>query len=162
MTESKQKQTLKEDLIIRGIKLLDIAYIIPIYVLGGIFGATFLDNHIYPYVKISGNKSLKEQSDIQLFMNLCIFLIINAITAYILRNILQKIPFPLDNVHGFKHNKVREVRSGQVINFVILIFSREIRNYIIEFQYRYENRIKNKNNENKTEKKEDNNITYFY
>jgi len=131
------KQTLKENLILRGIKLLDFSFIIPIYVLGGIFGATFLDNYIYPYVKISKNIPISKQTTTQLFVNVIILLIINAIASYILRNILQEIPFPLEGVYGFQHKKVKEVTSGQTINFIIMIFSREIRLYIFELQKRF-------------------------
>lgn len=146
MTDNINKeQTLKEDLIVRGIKMLDIGYITTIYVFGGLYGATFLDNYIYPYISLNKNIPIKEKTDFQLIIDTIIFLIINAIAAYILRNLLQKIPFPLEGKYGFKHMKVREVSSGQIINFIILIFSRTIRYYILELQYRIEKKIKKKN-----------------
>ena len=128
----KHKQTLKEDLIIRSIKILDFAFIIPIYTLGALIGSIFLDNYVYKYIKIVDKPNIQDESDVQLFTNIVILLLVNTIAAYILRNLLQKIPFPLDNVRGFKHMKVREVSSGQIINFIILIFSRTIRFYILE------------------------------
>ena len=137
-----KKQTLEEDIIVRGIKILDVGYITTIYVFGGLFGAVFLDNYIYPYVSFSKKKIINEKTNFELILETIIFLVINAITAYILRNILQKIPFPLEGKYGFKHMKVREVSSGQILNMIIMIFSRTIRNNFLELQYRF---TKNKN-----------------
>jgi hypothetical protein len=133
----KHKQTLKEDLIIRSIKILDFAFIIPIYTLGALFGAIILDKYIYKYIKIVNNDNIENESDIQLFGNIVIILFINVVTAYVLRNLLQKIPFPLENAYGFKHMKVTEVKSGSIIMMILLIFSYEIRVNIQELQRRF-------------------------
>jgi len=140
--QHKHKQTLKENLILRGIKILDFAFIIPIYAFGGIFGAIFLDNYIYKYFKVVNNPNIQDDTTIQLFTNVVILLFINTVVGYILSYVLQKIPFPLDNVYGFKHKQVREVRTGDMITLILLIFSNEITRYIVEIQRRY---IKNKN-----------------
>jgi hypothetical protein len=133
----KHKQTLKEDLIVRSIKILDFAFIIPIYTLGALFGAIMLDKYVYKYIKIVNKPNIQDESDIQLFTNIVILLLINIIAAYILRNLLQKIPFPLENAYGFKHMKVTEVKSGSIIMMILLIFSNEIRIYIQELQRRF-------------------------
>jgi hypothetical protein len=131
------KQTLREDFIIRSIKILDFAFIIPIYTLGAVFGAIFLDKYVYKYMLITNKYNIQDETDVQLFTNIVILLLINTITAYILRNLLQKIPFPFENVYGFKHMKVSEVKSGSIITMILLIFSNEIRVYIQELQRRY-------------------------
>lgn len=131
------KQTLKENLIIKSIKILDFAFIIPIYTLGSIFGAIMLDKYVYKYIKIVNKSNIQDESDIQLFTNIVILLLSNTIMAYFLRNLLQKIPFPLDNYHGFEHMKVKEVSYGNIIMIILLIFSNEIRVYIQELQRRF-------------------------
>lgn len=136
------KQTLKEDLIIRSIKILDFAFIIPIYTSGAIFAAIMLDRYVYKHIKIINKDKIQEETDFQLLANIVIILFINVVTAYILRNLLQKIPFPLDNKYGFKHMKVTEVRSGSIIMMILLIFSNEIRINIQELQRRFSNRTK--------------------
>lgn len=133
MTE-KHKQTLKEDLILRGIKLIDIGYITCIYTIPSIYIATFLDNHVYPYIGPYKNKSDEEKTQYEILIELIIFLTINGIIAYILRNLLQMIPFPLENVYGFKHMKVKEVQSGQLIGLILLWFSSTIRNKLLLLQ----------------------------
>ena len=130
------KQTLKEDLIIRSIKILDFAFIIPIYTIGAIFAAIMLDRYVYKHIKIINKDKIQDETDFQLLANIVIILFINVLTAYILRNLLQKIPFPLDNKYGFKHMKVTEVRSGSIIMMILLIFSNEIRINIQELQRR--------------------------
>jgi hypothetical protein len=131
------RQTLKEDLIIRSIKILDFAFIIPIYTIGAVFGAIILDKYVYKYIKIVNKKNIQDESDVQLFTNIVILLLTNTIMAYILRNLLQKLPFPLENYHKFKHMKVKEVSSGNIIMMILLIFSNEIRIYVHELQRRY-------------------------
>ena len=141
---NKPKQTLKEDLIIRSIKILYFAFIIPIYTLGALICSIFLDNYVYKYIKIVDKPNIQDESDIQLFTNIVILLFTNIIVAYILRNLLQKIPFPLDNFHGFKHMKVTEVKSGSIIMMILFIFSNEIRVNIHELQRRFTKKNKSK------------------
>jgi len=140
---AQHKQTLKEDLIIRSIKILDFAFIIPIYTLGGVFGAILLDKYVYKYIKIVNKSNIQDETDIQLFTNIVILLLTNTIMAYFLRNLLQKIPFSLENYYGFKHMKVKEVSSGSIIMMILLIFSNEIRVYIQELQRRFTKKSKN-------------------
>ena len=137
MTEQ-HKQTLKEDLIIRGIKLLDIGYITTIYVLGGVYVASFLDNYVYPHINFNKNIPDEKKKTEQILIELIICLIIMAISSYILRNILQKIPFPLDKKFGFEHMKVKEVQTGNILFIVLLLFSKSIKTKIYLLQSRIE------------------------
>ena len=134
----KQKQTLKEDLLIRGIKLLDIGYITTIYVLGGVYAASILDNYVYPRINFNKNIPDEKKKTEQILIELIICLIINAIIVYILKNILQKIPFPLDKKFGFDHMKVKEFQTGQILNFVLILFSKSIKTKIYLLQSRIE------------------------
>ena len=138
------KQTLKDDLIIRAIKILDFGFIIPIYTIGAIFGALFLDKYVYKYIKIINTNNIQDETDFELFTNVVIVLLTNTIVAYILRNLLQKIPFPLDKYRGFEHMRVTEVRSGSVILMILLLFSSELRLNIQELHRRYIKRNINK------------------
>ena len=52
------------------------------------------------------------------------------ISAYIIRNIVAIIPFPLDGYFGFKHNQVSEINGGVIISFAVIVlqpmFSRKV------------------------------------
>ena len=45
------------------------------------------------------------------------------VLIYISRNIVEKIPFPLDRWHGFSHDRVKELHSGMVFSLTFLMFS---------------------------------------
>ena len=126
-----KKQTFQEDLIIRGIKIIDIAYITCLYVIPTLYVAKILDFYVYPYLTPYKNIPEKDKTHIQLIAELLIYLSINGILAYILRNILQAIPFPFEGVYGFQHLRVKEVSSGQLIALVLIWFSNTIRDKML-------------------------------
>lgn len=45
--------------------------------------------------------------------------------VYIMRNITQNIPFPLDGIAGYKHSKLREINGVFIANFVLLYYQNE-------------------------------------
>ncbi len=45
--------------------------------------------------------------------------------VYIMRNITQNIPFPLDGIAGYKHSKLREINGIFIANFVLLYYQNE-------------------------------------
>lgn len=44
-----------------------------------------------------------------------------AVLTYIIREIVEFIPFPLDKVFGYDHNKLREFASGTYIFTTIML-----------------------------------------
>ena len=127
------KHTLKEEVVIRSIKILDIGYITFIYGFFALIMVLFLDKYIYPHISLENVKE-EDKNKYVLFIEILLCLTTYGIVAYILRNILQLIPFPLEGVYGFQHLRVGEVRSGAVISMVLLWFSKVIRNKIMIFQ----------------------------
>jgi hypothetical protein len=49
-----------------------------------------------------------------LFLEICGQLFIIGILVYILRNLIELIPFPLEGIYGYQHTKVRELYSGGI------------------------------------------------
>ena len=49
-----------------------------------------------------------------LFLEILSQLFLIGINIYIIRNLIQIIPFPLDGIYGYKHNKVIELTTGGV------------------------------------------------
>ena len=126
------KKTFKKEVIIRSIKILDIAYITFIYGFFSLIIITFLDKYIFPRISLENVKD-EEKNKYTIFIELLLSLTLYGIVAYILKNILQLIPFPLEGVYGFQHLKVMEVKSGAMISMFLLWFSKVIRNKITIF-----------------------------
>jgi hypothetical protein len=52
------------------------------------------------------------------------------IVAYLGRNVIQKIPFPLDGLYGFKYSNVKEVASGALLLWILINYSPILTNKI--------------------------------
>ena len=62
-----------------------------------------------------------------IFFEIVICLIINTISAYFIRNILQLIPFPLAGYYGFKHLDVYEVSRAPIVDVALILFSKNLK-----------------------------------
>ena len=99
---------LKKEAVIRSIKMMDIGILTVLYfILGYIF--SWLINKIYNNFD-PNTAPLK----ILLFLEICGQLFIIGILVYILRNLIELIPFPLEGIYGYQHTKVRELYSGGI------------------------------------------------
>ena len=98
----------KKELIIRSIKIFDICYITTISFIIGYY-TSYAVNLLYPPYDKS-----KDVSNIKHLMTICLQLLVVGILIYILRNIIQLIPFPLNGISGYKHNLLKELESGGI------------------------------------------------
>lgn len=53
------------------------------------------------------------------------------ICSYFARNLLELIPFPLDHFFGFNYDQIKEVRSGNLLNIAILLYSITLQSKIV-------------------------------
>jgi hypothetical protein len=100
----------------RLVKILDIGYTTLIYFLLAMFISVLLD-------KIYGEYDEQEEerkSTLRKTMDLIGMIWINGIIIYFARNIVQLIPSPLNNIHGFKHSRLKELNNAYVFDFVLL------------------------------------------
>lgn len=111
---NKPTQSLKEDLIIRAIKIIDIGFITILYfILGFVMSIWF--NRVYEkYVDLINDY----KSNLRLAIELLIHIWLLGVTVYIARNLVEKIPSPLDNLYGFSHKRVKELHSATVFTLV--------------------------------------------
>jgi hypothetical protein len=123
---SVKKQTLTEDLIIRSIKMVDIGYITVLYFLFA-FLLIIPFNEIYEKLVTLDNEY---KSTEQIFVELILHIWFLGIAVYIARNLIEKIPFPLDGYRGFKHDKVKELHSATVFTLIFFYFQTHMRDKI--------------------------------
>ena len=103
---------------LRSIKIIDIGYITIIYfvtavVLAKLFGKS--------YGKFDEKKEDKKTFLLRTLELAGMMWIIGVVT-YIVKNVVELIPFPLDGVYGFNHMLMKELKHGAVFTFVFLFF----------------------------------------
>ncbi len=114
---------LSTDIKLRTIKIIDICYLTVIYFLIGIFIAKLIDKIIGKF-----DKDKEEKKHItRILTETILFISFIGITLYVLRNIVEKIPFPLDGLYGFNHMRVKEINGGIVFVFSLLFFQKYLR-----------------------------------
>ncbi len=133
------EHTLNEEIVIRGIKIIDIAFITFLYGIVALIFAGLLDKYIYKYISLQPGVEDKDKTKTILVIETLICLAITGIVAYILRNLLQLVPFPLDGIYGFSHQRVPELKSGNIISVILIFFAYTFRNKMMILQSKISN-----------------------
>jgi len=105
------------------IKIFAIVYSTIIYAYGGLLIAFYSDKYLFSIFDDKTDNDINKKTTFRHFTELCIIVGISSVFGYISRNMLQLIPFPLDQYAGFEYMKVTEVSSGAMLIWVIFNFS---------------------------------------
>lgn len=103
---------------IKCIKLIDITYLTIIYVTLSIIFSIYLNRLIGPFDKAKANKKSTLRLVLEIYLNFAVI----AIAAYIIRNLVEVIPFPLDDIYDFDHTQVHELNGGIIFGFAIFYY----------------------------------------
>ena len=125
-------QTLADDILMRSIKIFDIGYITILYIFISLISATFID-------KVMGEfdeKKEKQKSALKLTLEFILTIWLYGILIYVVRNLIELVPFPLEGFHGFSHKKVKELDSAMVFTFTFVLFNRYLKSKL-DFYYRF-------------------------
>lgn len=109
---------MKNEVLIRGIKMIDIGFITAIYLTIGIVFAKLCDKTLGPFDE--EKESAKPLWKI--LVELVLYLWFIGIIIYIVRNIVPLIPFPLDGMYGFEHSRVKELMNATVFSITFIYF----------------------------------------
>ena len=105
-----------------GAKLLDIGYVTFLFF---IFGLVFAKGFDLLYGKFNKDK-YKKETKWKLLVEILIHVFAIGVVAYILRNVVEMIPFPLDGVAGFRHSMLKELEGGHIMTIVLILFQKNL------------------------------------
>lgn len=131
----------KNEVLFRIIKIIDIAYIAVLYFVISYVLGYYIDN----YFRWLYGTEYDKKSNMVLSLEVLSQIIAIAVLVYIGRNIVELIPFPLDGVNGFVHQRVKELKSGAFMTVFIVMFQYSMQDKLMAIKRKY-------NTENKTSK----------
>lgn len=109
----------KKELVIRSIKMLDIGILTIIYFTVGYFSSWLINKIYYPF------DPAEPHSKPLLFLEVCAQLFVIGILVYIIRNLVQLIPWPLEGIFGYEHKRLKEFASGGVALMFGVFYAQE-------------------------------------
>ena len=131
----KKKMPLKQDILIRANKIIDIGYITSIYFIVGAIIANTLTNLQTTFNSEEEDKKMLISCSLSL-----IFMVwVNGVLIYVARNLIEMIPYPFNNLFGFKHERLKEIGKATAFTFVLLYFQPNLINKMRYLVTRWEN-----------------------
>lgn len=106
------------------IKLLAIAYVTLIHVVVALFVSRIIDR-IIPDIEI--DKTTNTEPLVRCLGLIILNIIMITISAYFIRNIVEKIPFPLDGIHDFKYGRLKERTNIIISSFLLMYYQTKLR-----------------------------------
>jgi uncharacterized membrane protein len=127
----------------RFIKIIDIGYISILFTIIAFIFSYILD-YFYNYMFSKSQKQDDKNKNLNLIYKIIIMIIITCIFSYIGRNIVEKIPFPLNGYQNYNHFKLKELISGTILLPLLLALQVNLQNNILEFKKLRTNDFKKK------------------
>jgi hypothetical protein len=106
------------DMVRRAVKVLDIGYIASLHFVTAFIVSEAIDRMMGKFNKVEADK----KSVARLFAEIIVHVCFLGIIVYMLRNLVEIIPFPFDGVHGFSHKRLKELSGGVALTFSLFYF----------------------------------------
>lgn len=103
------------------IRLLDVG-LLGIYFL--FFSIVFAISIEYVLIEMFGRKP---RSTFLLILEIFLYAALIMIISYVIRNIVEIIPFPFDSMYGYSHQRISELKGGVIFAFAIIIFMKNFK-----------------------------------
>lgn len=135
-------KTVGQEFVIRGIKLIDIAYINTIYLTLGAVLSIVLDQKLGKF----DPKSADEKPSTKLSFEVLLHFALLGMLFYIIRNLVEWIPFPFHGKYGYDHLKVKELSNAGAFVTVFLLLQVHLKDKILYLSKRLESTFFDKHN----------------
>ena len=77
-------------------------------------------------------KDHEQRSTLSLAFEIVTHLFLIGILAYLFRNVVERIPYPLEGVGGFQHHRLKEVQNGGFFIIVFLFYDEHL-NHLLKY-----------------------------
>ena len=114
------------------VKLADIGFVTVLYFVTALLFA-WVFNSVY---EGKTEKEYQETPLWQLSADVIFHIFLVGVVAYILRNLIALVPFPLEGVAGFQHSRLKELQGGFILAVLIFMFQQSLRDKISVFAKR--------------------------
>jgi hypothetical protein len=132
MSNKSGTQSLSNDILMRSIKIIDIGYITVLYISLSLVCAIAVDKVMGEFdEKIEAKKPLW-----RLTLEFILTIWLYGVLIYVVRNLIELVPFPLDGYQGFSHKRVKELGSAMVFTFTFVLFSKHLKSKL-DFYYKF-------------------------
>lgn len=107
------------------VKIIGIIFAILWFAIFGTINAKIID-----YLFLQNIDDEKHVTNLQTFSWVVILTICVSILCFFGRNIIERIPFVLENVQAFEFKRLKEIKSGSILLFFSILFSSAYHNII--------------------------------
>jgi hypothetical protein len=120
-------KNLSDEFKLRGVKIIDIAYIATIYLILGAVLSLIIDRQL-------GNFDPEEadnKTNVQLYLEVIIHFAFIGVLMYIVRNAVEWIPYPLNGVYGYNHMKLNELKNASLFGVIFFTFQKHLKDKLV-------------------------------
>lgn len=123
---------------LQGVRIMNITYLSTIYVTISFLFSYYLNEIVGEFNK----EEADAQSTTRLIFEIYLYFALISVASYIIRNIIKRIPFSMDNLFGVHNTKNTEINGGVIFAFAIFYFQKNLKDKI---NYLFMERLFNKN-----------------
>jgi hypothetical protein len=113
-------------------KLLDIGLVTVYYFFIGFVLSALIDDALGEF----NTDNYKNTSTLWIVLEIIVHLFSLGILSYVMRNLIERIPYPLEGYGGFHHIRLKEIQGGIVLSFVLLFFQKNLNDKILYLKKR--------------------------
>lgn len=108
-------------------KMLGISYVTVLYFFLGLGIAKAFDKLYGEFDKSRYENDGAKESLVWLAADILFHIVLLAMVFYLMRNVVERIPFPLEGLGGYQHHRLKELEGGPILEFVGLFFQRNLK-----------------------------------